>query len=96
MFSFETTATTGVMEVLTSNNRGHSPDELTDLCLRKIISVADTAPAPIRDQAMAFREAIRPIIKMYMEKACRSDRTTLYHRLKDAGQHEAAEIIIKL
>ena len=91
----------GIMEVgpvivKTTENRGFTPDELTDDVLSRIIYVADTAPPEIRDQAIAFRERLRPVIRNAMAQAVRSDRTTLAAKLAEAGQHEAAQIVGKL
>ena len=84
------------VEVMVTSGRGHSPEELVELCMRRLMSVSDTAPEPIKAQAIAFRDGIRPLILHYMKQAIRSDRTTLYNQLRAAGQHEAAALILKL
>lgn len=84
------------VEVLASSGRGHSPEEITDLCLRRLMGIANTAPEPIRSQAFDFKDRIRPLLIHYMKQAIRSDRTTLHNQLKSAGQHEAANLILKL
>ena len=54
MFSFETETKVGDIGVTTTNNRGHTIEEVAEMATKKIISISDTAPAPIREQAHAF------------------------------------------
>ena len=91
-----TTTDVGAVVVSTTTGRGLTPDEIADMALRKIIGIAETAPPPIRDQAIAFREQLRPVLVHYLYMAAKSDRTTLHHALKAAGQTEAADLILKL
>lgn len=86
----------GPVIVKTTSNRGFTPAELTEDVISKIIHVADTAHPEIREQAIAFRERLRPIICGAMTQAVKSDRTTLAARLTEVGQHEAAKIIGRL
>jgi hypothetical protein len=86
----------GPVEVMATSGRGHSPEALVDLCMRRLMSVSDTAPEPIKAQAIEFQERIRPLLLHYMQQAIRSDRTTLHNQLREAGQHEAAALILKL
>ncbi len=83
----------GSVLVETTSGRGFSPEEWAERLLNKIIHVADTAPPAIRDQAIAFRETIRPAIVRYMKEAINSDRTTLFCKLTEAGHHDVAKII---
>nr|DAL11097.1 MAG TPA_asm: hypothetical protein [Bacteriophage sp.] len=84
------------VSVQTTSGRGMTPDEVADLCLNKLIGVADTAPPAIRDQALAFKERMRVVVAHYMRQAIASDRTTVYNALKDAGHPELAELIRRL
>lgn len=83
----------GNISVETISGRGFPPEVWADRLLNKIIHVADSAPPAIRDQAIAFREAIRPAIVRYMNEAINSDRTTLRCKLTEAGHTEVANII---
>ncbi len=85
-----------VIGVKTTNNRGFTPEELAEQCVDKIISVSDTAESGIRDQARAFSRHIETLVAYYMRQAIRSDRTTVYNALKDAGHPELAELIRRL
>ena len=50
------------VEVITTDSRGFTPEELSDRCAKKIVSVADTAPPAIRDQAHAFQSAVEATV----------------------------------
>jgi hypothetical protein len=60
------------------------------------MTVADTAPPVIRDQARAFKASLEQVVASYMRQAIASDRTTVYNALKDAGHPELAELIRRL
>ena len=85
-----------IVSVRTTENRGFTPDELADQCAQKIISVSDKAHPGIRDQARAFQKHIEKLVAYYLRQAIRSDRTTVYNALSDAGHPELAELIRRL
>tara|TARA_R100000935_G_C2828383_1_gene163597 strand:- start:10 stop:309 length:300 start_codon:yes stop_codon:yes gene_type:complete len=85
-----------VISVKTTNNRGFTPEELAEECVGKIISISDTAPPAIRDQAYAFEKKVEKLVAYYMRQAIQSDRTTVYNALMDAGHPELAELIRRL
>ena len=85
-----------IVSVTTTQNRGFTPDEVAERCVDKIINVSDTAHPGIRDQANAFKSHIQALVAFYMREAIRSDRTTVYNALKDAGHPELAEAIRRL
>jgi hypothetical protein len=85
-----------VVLVNTTNKRGFTPEELAEQCMQKVISVADTAPPGLREQARAFSKDIERLVAYYMRQAIRSDRTTVYNALIDAGHPELAELIRRL
>ena len=82
--------------VFTSTNRGHSPEEMAEMCVNKICSISNGAPPHVREQALAFREKVKAVIAEYMQRAVQSDRTTLWNILKKEGFHDEAEIIRRL
>tara|TARA_R110000824_G_scaffold10331_2_gene45752 strand:- start:35 stop:304 length:270 start_codon:yes stop_codon:yes gene_type:complete len=67
----------GSVAVHTTENRGHSAEEITEMALDKIIHVGDNAPQPIRDQAMAYRSELRTIVLFYIRQAMLSERVTI-------------------
>ena len=85
-----------VVDINTTENRGFTPDELAEQCVQKIISVSDDAHPGIRDQARAFSKHLEKLVEYYMRQAIRSDRTTVYNAIKDAGHPQLAELIRRL
>lgn len=82
--------------VNTTNNRGFTPEELAEQCVKKIISISDNAHPGVRDQARAFSKDIEKLIAHYMQQAVQSDRTSVYNALMDAGHPQLAELIRRL
>lgn len=82
--------------VKTTNDRGFTPEEITEDLLNKLIFISSEAHPAIRDQAIAFKDQIRPAIVYYMKQAIRSDRTTLIAQLSKQGHNDMAEIIRRL
>ena len=84
------------VKVHTTQNRGHNPEELAQMCVEKIVHVSDCAPPAIREQAKAFQNEIRSVITEYIKQGVLSDRTTVYNALSDAGHPELAELIRRM
>jgi TRAP-type uncharacterized transport system substrate-binding protein len=87
---------TTIVNVITSNHRGHTPEELAKLCADKLISVSESAHPAIREQAKAYQKAIIHVVTNYMKEAVTNDRVTVYNALVEAGQPQLAEVIRKL
>ena len=81
------------VEVVTTQNRGHTPEEVAELCINKIVGISATADPIIRQQAEAFKTQIKQVIIHYMKQAIQSDRTTVYNALLDAGEPKLADLI---
>jgi len=62
----------------------------------KLISVSDSAPPEIREQARAYRAALLHVVTAYMKEAVTNDRVTVYNALVEAGQPQLAATIQKL
>jgi len=86
----------GSVTVETTSGRGFTPEEIAHRCARKLVSIADTAPPVIRDQAIAYRDRMELVLVGYMKEAIQGDRTTIYNAIKDAGHPELAELIRRL
>lgn len=84
------------VEVHTTENRGFTPEEIAERAADKIISISDEANPAIRTQAHAFRKQLVTVMAYYLREAVRSDRTTVYNALIDAGQKDLAELIRSL
>lgn len=85
-----------VVGVRTTTGRGFTPEELAAQAAERIVSVSDTTHPAIRDQAIAFKGNIEKLVAEYLKQAVRSDRTTVYNALQDAGHPELAELIRRL
>ncbi len=86
----------GSVRVITTKNRGHTPEEIASLCAAQIVSVSDSAPPVIRDQAREYRNHIESILAFYMKEAIKSDRTTVCNAIKDAGHPDLSKLIRRL
>ena len=86
----------GIVDVHTTSNRGFTPEEIADRCLDKIVHVSESAPPVIKEQALAYKGRLRHVLSHYMREAIKSDRTTMYNALVEAGQKDLAEAIRRL
>jgi hypothetical protein len=80
-------------EVHTTSHRGHTPEEIAEFALAKIMYVSKDANPLIRDQAEAFKGYIRDILVKYLKQAVKSDRTTLANKLREAGHSNLIKIL---
>jgi hypothetical protein len=83
----------GSVGVATTNRRGWTPDELADRAIEKILYVGSESHPAIRDQAIAFRGAVRSVIKTYLEEAVNQDRATIAIRLREAGHSNLVHLL---
>tara|TARA_R110000744_G_scaffold127276_3_gene234025 strand:- start:2427 stop:2717 length:291 start_codon:yes stop_codon:yes gene_type:complete len=84
------------VSVFTSVDSGHSPEQIADMALNKIMIVNDSAPPVIRDQAIAHRDKLREVLIYYMNSMAKSERTTIWALMKKQGHDDIAEIIRRL
>ena len=96
MLSFETETEVGNLGVITKDHRGHSVEEIANMAVDKIVSISETAPAPIRAQAHAFREACKKVIIYYMNEAIKNHMCTICNQLEQQGHKDLANIIRRL
>lgn len=82
-----------VVGVRTTDGRGFTPEELGAQAADRIVSISETTHPAIRDQAVAFKGTIEKLVTEYLKQAVRSDRTTVYNALHNAGQPELAKLI---
>ena len=81
------------IEVHTTQHRGHTPEEIANFALEKIMYVSKDASPLIRDQAEAFKGYIRQVLVKYLKQAVTSDRTTLANKLRQAGHSDLIKIL---
>ena len=80
-------------EVHTTSHRGHTPEEIAEFALAKIMYVSKDANPLIREQAETFKDYIRQVLVKYLKQAVQSDRTTLANRLREAGHSDLIKIL---
>jgi len=93
MIGNQSSALLGGISVATTDGRGWTPDELADRAIEKILYVGSESHPAIRDQALAFRVAVRSVIKSYLEEAVRQDRATIAIRLHEAGHPNLVHLL---
>ena len=81
----------GSIDVLTSDNKGHSIEEVAQMAANRILYVADEAPPPIRDQAIAFKDTLKQTLIYYMRQAVEQDRATICAKLRQHGYSDLAD-----
>ena len=96
MFSINTDTEVGNLGVTTTNHRGHTVEEVAEMATNRLVSISDTAPAPIRAQAHAFKEACKSVITYYMNEAVKNHVCTICNELEKQGQKDLANIIRRL
>ena len=96
MFSFESDTQIGNLGVTTTEYRGHTVEEVADMATKKIVSVSDEAPAPIREQAHAFEKVCKKVIAYYMKEAVNNHICTVCNQLEKQGQKDLANIIRRI
>ena len=96
MFDANSLLNLGDVSVHTTENRGHSPEEMAEMAMNKIMIVSKDAPPVIRDQAIAHRDKLKEILIFYMTRMAQSERTTIWAMMKKQGHEDMAEIIRRL
>jgi len=96
MFTENLTTVIGSVGVMTSNEGGLSTEQVTEIATKKIISVSDSAPEPIRQQAYAFEEHVKKVLHYYIELAKKEERATICQEIRKAGHKDLAETIRRL
>ena len=96
MFSINSDTEVGSLGVTTTDYRGHTVEEVAEMATKRLVSISNEAPAPIRAQAHAFREACKQVITYYMREAVKNHVCTICNELEKQGQHDLANIIRRL
>ena len=96
MFDASGNSEIGEVAVFTSTDRGHSPEDIAEMALNKIMLVSEDAPPVIREQALAYKDRLKDILIFYMNRMAQSERTTIWALMKKQGHEDIAEIIRRL
>jgi len=83
-------------EVHTTSYRGHTPEEIAEFALDKIMYVSKDANPLIKEQAEAFKGHIRHVLVHHLKQAVKSDRTTIANKLREAGHSELIKTILNI
>ena len=86
----------GTVSVFTSTNGGHTPEQVAEMALNRIIQVNESAPPVIKEQALIYKDRLRDILLYYMKSMAKSERTTIWALMKKQGHEDIAEIIRRL
>lgn len=84
------------VNVMTSNDGGHSPETIAELCVDKIIRISDSAPPELAMQARAFRQRLLETVLQHVKMAVVEDRATVSVKIEQAGFPELAQQIRRL
>jgi len=91
MFDVSSSVSVGNVDVLTTDNKGHSIEEVAQMAANRILYIADEAPPPIRDQAQAFKDTLKQTLIYYIQQAVEQDRATICAKLRQGGYSELAD-----
>ena len=81
------------VDVETTSNGGHPPEFWAKRCIERLLSVSESAPPVLREQARAFKDQMEHVVLLHMKRAIQSDRSTVGHLLTEAGQPKLAELV---
>lgn len=83
----------GDINVMTTNGRGHTPEEMADLAVDRIIYVGQNSHPAIIEQARAFKAHIHAVLVDYFHKAQEQERVTIQAKLYRHGYNDIANLI---
>tara|TARA_R100001224_G_scaffold61763_1_gene36891 strand:+ start:94 stop:384 length:291 start_codon:yes stop_codon:yes gene_type:complete len=86
----------GNLGVQTTNNRGHSVEEIAEMATNKLISISDDADPMVKAQAHAFRDRCKSIIAFYVKEGIQNHICTACNQLEQQGHKDLANIIRRL
>jgi hypothetical protein len=95
-FSVGTTFEAGDVRVIATSGRGLNPDELTQMLLPKLIYIGPDVPADVRAAGQEQMHRMELLLKHYFAQAQRSQNTSVYNVLMNAGHESAAELVRSL
>jgi phage replication-related protein YjqB (UPF0714/DUF867 family) len=89
-------AAVGSPFVVTSTHGGHSPEQVAELCVNRLIQISETAPPELAEQARAFRTQMLAVVLHYVRLAASEDRATVCAKLEQAGFSDLAQQVRRL
>jgi|TARA_R110000823_G_scaffold261417_1_gene382124 hypothetical protein len=86
----------GDLGVQTTQNRGHTVEEIAEMATNKLISISDTADPMVKAQAHAFRDKCKMVITFYVQEGIKNHICTVCNQLEQQGHKDLANIIRRL
>jgi len=96
MLQVDLEASVGTLGVETTHYRGHTPEEWAKMAANRIVSISNTAPEPLQQQAHLFKEQVEAVLADYMHKAVDSHMCTVGNFLEQQGHGDMAAILRRL
>ena len=96
MIDQDTSGALGLIEVATSEYKGHTPEFWAEKCTARICGISDNAEPHIKQQAQEYRLAIYSTILYYIKEAINSERCTMRNMLISQGDNDLANILKEL
>lgn len=84
------------VRVLTTSNRGFTPEELAERALDKLLYISDGADPMVKAQAMVYKDQVRKLLAFYMHAAIKSYKTTLCAELTKQGHGDMAQLVTRI
>ena len=96
MFSQKIEMTAGYVKVITTTNRGKTPEEVAEMAMERIIHVSGDAPDIIKQQISTYQTQLFHVLVYYMKEMVQSDRTNVINFLNNEGHSSLAESIRRI
>ena len=93
MLSVDTGPRLGTVETIATSRRGLNPEELTRMVIGKILYVSPDLPELEKLKADAQRARLEVLLQQAFAQAQRSQNTTIWNVLNNAGETHAARIV---
>lgn len=79
--------------VMATSGRGFNPEEIGHMLIDKVFYIGPNLSEEVRAQAVAQRNQLYAVFVHYLTIAQKSQNTTVYNQLKEAGFDDAAEYV---
>ena len=86
----------GNVSVSTTNNRVLRQKKWRRDAQISYLTLQTVHRLPLGIRPIAYKKSMEAVIALYMKEAIKTDRTTVYNAIKDAGQPKLAEYIRKM
>lgn len=94
--SVDTGPQLGTVETIVTNGRGLNPAELARITLPKLVYLGPDVEPELREKIAENLNRIEVLLREAFAVAQRSQNTTVYNILKNAGHDAAAELVKEL